>query len=270
MRNRIEQILSILLIFSMLCTLTPTPAFALQSEVQNSEEKNMQTITLSAMGKEENAIDTANLELPPAPSDLQITERTTTTLTLSWVAGTNNMGIGGYNIYVGDTLLAETSGESTQYTLTGLKQGTEYTLTVKTRDLEGNESAIGAVNTASTVGLSVTAQVEQVYIVDRYRGLMGIPITVVVESDDPSYKVSVSSLYSAIYLVIPLLMPPVDKERAMVAKLLSCPTNATPAGPIIPATTFTPTRPVSIRTNVDIAVKENTFTMSSLVARRNN
>ena len=209
MRNRIEQILSILLIFSMLCTLTPTPAFAHQSEVQmkvqNSEEKNMQTITLSAMGKEENAIDTANLELPTAPSDLQITGRTTTTLTLSWVAGTDNVGIGGYNIYVGDTLLAETLGESTQYTLTGLKQGTEYTLTVKTRDLEGNESAIGAVNTASTIGLSVTAQVERTYIVDKYRGLAdGIPITFVVRSDEPGYRVSISRTWSRYRMISPV------------------------------------------------------------------
>ena len=72
------------------------------------------------------------------------------------------------------------------------------------------------------------------------------------------------------YLVIPLLMPPVDIERAIVVKLLSCPTKATPAGPMMAATTFTLTNPVNIRTNVDMAVKENTFTISSFVARRNS
>ena len=79
-----------------------------------------------------------------------------------------------------------------------------------------------------------------------------------------------SSLYSAMYLVMPLFIPPVDKERAMVAKLFSCPTNATPAGPMMLATTLTLTSPVSMRTKVDMAVKEKTFTMSNLVARRNN
>ena len=88
--------------------------------------------------------------------------------------------------------------------------------------------------------------------------------------DKQSLTFSSSSLYSAIYLVMPLLMPPVDNDNAIVAKLLSCPTKATPAGPMIEATTFTLTRLVNIRTNVDNAVKENTFTRSSPATRWNS
>ena len=64
------------------------------------------------------------------------------------------------------------------------------------------------------------------------------------------------------YFVIPLLIPPVDNDNIIDAKLFNCPTKATPAGPIIDATTFTLISPVSILTKVDIEVREKTFTIS--------
>jgi hypothetical protein len=46
----------------------------------------------------------------------------------------------------------------------------------------------------------------------------------------------------------------------MEVKLFSCPSSAMPTGPMITAITFTLTKPVSIFTSVDIAVRPNTFT----------
>lgn len=77
----------------------------------------------------------------------------------------------------------------------------------------------------------------------------------------------VSSLCSATYFVIPLLIPPLDNDITIEEKLFNCPTKATPAGPIIDATTFTLINPVNIFTKVDIAVNEKTFTISALAVR---
>ena len=62
--------------------------------------------------------------------------------------------------------------------------------------------------------------------------------------------------------MMPLLIPPLLTAIAMEAKLFNCPTNATPAGPMTDATTLTPIRPVNIFTNVEMAVKEKTLTIS--------
>ena len=75
------------------------------------------------------------------------------------------------------------------------------------------------------------------------------------------------SLNSATYFVTPASIPPVANDKAIVEKLFNCPTRATPAGPIMDATTLTLTRPVHIRTNVDIDVREKTFTISALATR---
>ena len=141
----------------------------------------------------EKTVSTADQEPPTAPSGLQVTGRTTTSITLSWTAGTDNMGVAGYNIYAGDDLLIATEGESTQYTLTDLTMGTEYALTVKTRDRAGNLSDEGAQLTASTLKLMLSAETEQSYIVDEYR-LYQIAIPVKITADDNDYTVSISRL----------------------------------------------------------------------------
>ncbi len=76
-------------------------------------------------------------------------------------------------------------------------------------------------------------------------------------------SIDLSSLYCATYFVIPLPMPPFANPSNIVTKLFNCPTRATPAGPIIEATTLTLIKPDNILTNVDIAFKENTLTIST-------
>ena len=81
--------------------------------------------------------------------------------------------------------------------------------------------------------------------------------------DNKEVILLLSFLYSATYFVIPLLIPPLLIINAIEEKLLSCPTKATPVGPIRVATTFTLIKLVNIFTKVDIAVKENTFIISA-------
>ena len=144
----------------------------------------------------EKTVSTADQEPPTAPSDLQVTERTTTSLSLSWTAGTDNMGVAGYNIYAGENLLIATEGENTQCTISDLTMGTEYALTVKTRDRAGNLSNEGAQLTASTVKLMLSAETEQSYIVDEY-ATHRIAIPVTVTADDSNYTVSLSKIEMA-------------------------------------------------------------------------
>lgn len=141
----------------------------------------------------EKTVSTADQEPPTAPSGLQVTGKTTTSLSLSWTAGTDNMGVAGYNIFAGEELLTATEGESTQCTISGLGMGTEYVLTVKTRDRAGNLSDEGAQLTASTVKLTLSAGTEKTYIVDEYAAHR-IAIPVKVTADDSAYAVSLSKV----------------------------------------------------------------------------
>ncbi|RUT36523.1 glycoside hydrolase family 5 [Paenibacillus zeisoli] len=85
---------------------------------------------------------------PTAPTNLTSTSKTDTTVTLTWTASTDNVGVAGYDIYRGTTLTG--SSTSTNYTVTGLTAGTAYSLTVKAKDAAGNVSAASSVLNVTT------------------------------------------------------------------------------------------------------------------------
>ncbi|GLX01681.1 glycosyl hydrolase family 18 protein [Microtetraspora sp. NBRC 16547] len=85
---------------------------------------------------------------PTAPGNLQVTGTTTSTASLSWTASTDNVGVTGYNVYRGTTLVTTVTG--TSYTDTGLTAATSYTYTVKARDAAGNLSPASNAVTATT------------------------------------------------------------------------------------------------------------------------
>lgn len=140
-------------------------------------------------------ISTADTEPPTAPSTApQLISKTTTAITLSWGAGSDNMGIAGYNIYNGEEKVAETNGEATTYTLTGLEQGKEYTFTVKTRDRAGLLSTASAQLKVSTVLLSFEQDnLNDTYVVDLYNDTKRIPVTAQVSADEQEYEVLLES-----------------------------------------------------------------------------
>ncbi|GIH11491.1 hypothetical protein Rhe02_95580 [Rhizocola hellebori] len=80
---------------------------------------------------------------PSTVSGLSSPSKTSTSVSLSWTAATDNVGIAGYNIYRNGatTPTATTSGTGTTYTDSGLAASTTYTYTVKARDAAGNVSA---------------------------------------------------------------------------------------------------------------------------------
>jgi chitinase len=76
---------------------------------------------------------------PSVPGNLRSTGTTTSSVSLAWDASTDNVGVTGYNVYNGATLVQTVSGTSA--TVGGLAGGTTYTFTVKARDAAGNVSA---------------------------------------------------------------------------------------------------------------------------------
>jgi chitodextrinase len=94
---------------------------------------------------------TPDTTAPTAPT-LSASGTTSTTTNLSWSGATDNVGVTGYNVYRGTTLLGSTT--TTTYAVTGLTASTAYTFYVQAKDAAGNVSV--ASNTVSVTTLANT------------------------------------------------------------------------------------------------------------------
>lgn len=93
---------------------------------------------------------------PPAPSGLTKTGSTTSTISLSWNAVSDNSGgsgLSGYNIYRNGSFVTKVIG-LTSYTDTGLAAGTSYSYQVSAVDNAANESAKSTSLSAATTAAS--------------------------------------------------------------------------------------------------------------------
>lgn len=78
-------------------------------------------------------------QAPTTPTSLASTSKTATSITLSWNASTDNVGVTGYDVYANSILKTTVSGTSA--TITGLTASTSYSIYVKAKDAAGNASA---------------------------------------------------------------------------------------------------------------------------------
>ncbi|WP_043635042.1 carbohydrate-binding protein [Nonomuraea candida] len=85
---------------------------------------------------------------PSVPGNLRSTGVTSSSVSLAWNAATDNVGVTGYDVYRGGTLVTTVSG--TSYTDTGRAAETSYTYTVRARDAAGNVSGASNAVTATT------------------------------------------------------------------------------------------------------------------------
>ncbi|NVO11824.1 MAG: T9SS type A sorting domain-containing protein [Bacteroidales bacterium] len=92
-------------------------------------------------------------QAPTTPTNLAASNVAQTTLTLTWTASTDNVGVTGYDIYQNGSLLVNTA--STTYNVTGLTASTSYSFYVKAKDAAGNASA--ASNTANATTLAISS-----------------------------------------------------------------------------------------------------------------
>lgn len=87
---------------------------------------------------------------PSAPSGLEVVSSTTTTISLAWLASTDNVGVEGYSVYR-DGVLAETVVFSTSFTDENLVPNSQYIYTVSAFDKAGNVSELSEPLTATTL-----------------------------------------------------------------------------------------------------------------------
>jgi len=96
---------------------------------------------------------------PTAPTNLISTGKTSSTVSLSWTASTDNIGVTGYDIFNSSALAGSVNGTTTTYTASGLSANTAYTFTVKAKDGNGNTSASSNAITITTDQNQVTPNI---------------------------------------------------------------------------------------------------------------
>jgi chitodextrinase len=91
----------------------------------------------------------ADTAAPSAPTELVATAVSPSQISLSWTASTDNVGVTGYSVYRGGSLLV-TVGAVTTLQNTGLTPSTTYSYTVRALDAAGNASGQSASASATT------------------------------------------------------------------------------------------------------------------------
>ena len=97
-------------------------------------------------------LGTADTTPPSQPTGLAMTAATSSTISLQWSASTDNVGVTGYQVWLGNTAVKVTG---TSYTFTGLPASTSYNATVRAYDAAGNLSALATALAVKTTGVSV-------------------------------------------------------------------------------------------------------------------
>ncbi|GAB1818272.1 glycosyl hydrolase family 18 protein [Herbidospora sp. RD11066] len=87
---------------------------------------------------------------PSTPANLAVTGVTSSSVSLSWNASTDNVGVTGYLVYRGGTLVTTVTG--TTFTDTGRAASTAYTYQVRARDAANNQSGLSNSVTGTTSG----------------------------------------------------------------------------------------------------------------------
>jgi len=90
-------------------------------------------------------------QAPSAPINLVSTNQTINSISLSWGASTDNVGVTGYDIYQGNTLAGSVNGTTTTFIVNSLAINTSYAFTVKAKDASNNISIASNQLTVSTL-----------------------------------------------------------------------------------------------------------------------
>jgi len=98
---------------------------------------------------------------PSAPTNLADSNTTQTSFDLSWTAATDNVGVTGYDIYNGASVIATVA--TTSYQVTGLTATTAYTFSVKAKDASGNVSTESNTVSITTAGGNSATVLSQSY-----------------------------------------------------------------------------------------------------------
>jgi len=88
-------------------------------------------------------------QAPSVPTGLHVTASSGSSLTVAWTAATDNVGVSGYRVYLGDALAAAATTQESTATLTGLTCGTSYNIGVVAFDATMNTSGRATLTAAT-------------------------------------------------------------------------------------------------------------------------
>jgi len=122
------------------------------------------TVTVAAFDRTQNRSPVAtatgstsgcgDVQAPTAPTGLTITARSGTSVTLSWNASNDNVGVAGYGYYVGTNRVGTTT--NTSVVVDGLTCGNTYALGVRAYDAADNWSGMTTVNASTSTCADTT------------------------------------------------------------------------------------------------------------------
>ena len=119
------------------------------------DEIRLATTWQAAVGQ--TGMPPADSEPPSVPTQVTAVAQSSTNILIIWSASADNVGVTGYEVYRGATLVG--SPAETNYTDTGLTPATAYTYTVKAKDAAGNLSAASTAASATTLAEATFAVV---------------------------------------------------------------------------------------------------------------
>ncbi|MBX3242580.1 MAG: fibronectin type III domain-containing protein [Chitinophagaceae bacterium] len=101
------------------------------------------------LSREVSATTDTDTNPPTSPQNLKVTGTTQASISLSWSAATDDVGLLGYDIYINGVKTHFT--EHTDFTVYNLAPQQHYTITVKARDISGNASPFSNQVSAQTI-----------------------------------------------------------------------------------------------------------------------
>ena len=137
-------------------TLVTGTEYALESLTAGTEYKVTVKAVDAAGNVSEGAVYTfttknaADTEAPSAPTNVVVTDVTTTTAKVTWSEAKDNVGVVGYNVYLNEAKVNETLITTTEYDLTALTEETNYSVKVTAVDAAENESGRSEAATFTT------------------------------------------------------------------------------------------------------------------------
>jgi len=110
-----------------------------------------------------NGGSTSDTEAPTTPSNLTVSGKTSSSISLSWTASMDNVGVNSYDIYLNNTYKMSVS--TNNGTVTGLAPATTYSFYVVAKDFAGNKSGNsvtveGTTENGTTPGTGTTCGTE--------------------------------------------------------------------------------------------------------------
>ncbi|GAA4275843.1 fibronectin type III domain-containing protein [Aquimarina mytili] len=90
-------------------------------------------------------------QAPSVPTNLTASNIRNTSVDLNWTASTDDIGVVGYDVYQGTTVIG--SSTTTDYGVSGLTANTSYSFSVRAKDAAGNISANSIATTVTTTNV---------------------------------------------------------------------------------------------------------------------